>query len=196
MTPGAGRPALFLSLLGSAHGLHSSALSLSTRLFRNCGLVTMLSTRLPKRSPSAASRVRMPFDGLVVRGQQAAPQGIGQQLAAEVVDKLVAAGARRDKPAGRRLQSPRRRRETSRGYPRAGRRGRWCGTRRWARSLRRPVRSSRTARGNRRSSCRRGGGPAPGAGSASPSLASSLGSSGTLAGGAGMFSPSNRRTTQ
>ena len=64
--------------------------SLSTRLFRNCGLVTMLSTRLPKRSPSAASRVRMRFDRLVVRRQQAASQGVGQQLAAEVVDKLVA----------------------------------------------------------------------------------------------------------
>ena len=53
-------PAESFSCLVHAHGLHSSALATSTRLFRNCGLVTMLSTRLPKRSPSAASRVRMP----------------------------------------------------------------------------------------------------------------------------------------
>ena len=79
-----------LRLIEFAHALHSSAVSLSTRLFRNCGLVTMLSTRLPNRSPSAASRVRMLFDGFVVRRYKAASQGVGQQLAAEVVDKLVA----------------------------------------------------------------------------------------------------------
>ena len=37
----------------------SSALPLSTRLFKNCGLVTIVSTRLLKRSPLAASRSRI-----------------------------------------------------------------------------------------------------------------------------------------
>jgi hypothetical protein len=78
----------------------------------------------------------------------------------------------------------------------ACRRGLVCGARRSARSLRRPGRWHRTAGGSRRSSCRRGAGPRAAGSVSSPSFASSLGNSGTVGGGGGMYSPSKRRTTQ
>ena len=47
----AGGPVVPIGRGSSAHRGHSAAARTSTRLFRNCGLVTMVSTRLPKRSP-------------------------------------------------------------------------------------------------------------------------------------------------
>ena len=135
-------------------------------------------------------------DRRVVRRDQAPPEGVGQQLAAEVVDELLAAlrlevgaeplDARPLAAAG----------ERRRGCRPAGRRGRLSGPRRRARTPRRPGRSRRTARGSRRRPCRPGGGPGSRAGSGRRAWPRRRAGRGRSAGGAGMFSPSRRRTTQ
>ena len=85
------------------------------RLFRNCGLVTIALDQTAEAVAVGREPVAHRLDRRVVRRQQAASQGVGQQLAAEVVDELVAGAARRDSGAGRRGRSPRCRRGTSRG---------------------------------------------------------------------------------
>ncbi len=64
------------------------------RLFRNCGLVTMLSIRLSNRMRILYELGAHAVDGNIVGQHQTAPERVRQQLARQIVDEVVlAAGA-------------------------------------------------------------------------------------------------------
>ena len=115
------------------------------RLFRNCGLVTMVSTRARSGSRSRPSVACICSTVGSSESMQRPAEGVGQQLAAQVVDELVLAVLADVGCAGRRGPRPRCRRGTSPACPPGGRRGPWRASRRPGRSLRTPGRTNRTA---------------------------------------------------
>ena len=124
------------------------------RLVRNWGLVTMLLDQArrsgSRRRPAAACISSMEGSS---DSSRRAPQGVAEQLAAQVVDEVVlAVGAAGSRAARRRPPPSLPARERAPACPPAGRRDPCCAARRPGRSPRRPARTNRSGRGSRRSS--------------------------------------------